>query len=289
MELLAQLRQEIDLLRAEQRALATKVEDSAAIADDTRPVYEIPPLMRPGFRVKQTGKATVSVDAGYAQGQTGALTSVSAVASITISAETYIFARYNLGEVAVSSPGWETVSGTIIQSAATLPTPDDQYRVIPIAHITWSSGTSAVNVITQHHVGMLPCPDMELPGKVVPFNVPHGTVKYGWKPCDGSNSTVDVRKKFISGSHASGILAAGAETATITAASLMAAQGDHIHMLNNVSTDSVQGFDAGNLGGGPIGLEQLAPDTFGSKANFTSDLTPAIIPPNVAMPYYEHL
>lgn len=251
------------------------------------PVMDEPVLLRPGFKVEQISINKVSIAAGYAQTQAGDLTAVSAIASATITGTTHVWARYDRGVVA-TGPRWEVSAGTIIQTGASLPAFDARYVVIPIAEIAWNGTDSAISGIVQHHVGTLPCPDMEQSGKVQPFNVARGTTIYGWKPCDGTNSTVDVRKKFISGMGASDDLDAGALTTTLTDAALNGISAPHSHSLDYVDTVSVQPFDAG-LGGDPIGIDRVGPNTEAAPAAFSGSTSLPIIPSNVPLPHYEHL
>lgn len=240
------------------------------------------------FTVSRVSASLISVKGGYAQTQTGTLSVVASVESVAISDNLAVFARYDLGLAGTSSPGWEVVSGSIIQTAAALPSYDARYRVVPIAAVTWDGTSSAISGIVQHHTGTLPCPDMVESGTVQPFNVAYGTVKYGWKPCDGTASTVDTQKKLISGKGSTGNLAAGAATTTLTYVALDNSSADHSHWLDYVDTVSVQPFDAG-LGGDPIGIDRIGPNTLASRSAFNADITLDIIPPNVALAFYEHL
>ena len=258
---------------------------------DFTPKKKVRQISRPlllAFIVTRTGAATVSIAAGHAQTQTGDLIAVSAVSSLTISAETQIFARYDLGLAGTSSPAWEVVSGSILQSAGSLPSYSARYRVIPIATVTWSG--MYIDAITQHMTGVLLCPDKIPQDFIAAFNVAYGTTIYGWRICDGSGGlTLDLRKKFLSGKGAGDSLAAGSDKATITAASLNAMDAGHIHPLPYVDTVSVQLFDAG-LGGAPIGIDRVGAYTNGPyTAPFTGSTDLDIIPTNASATFYAHL
>lgn len=131
------------------------------------------------FTVSRVTASTISIKGGYAQTQTGALSAVASVESVAVSANLAVFARYDLGLAGTSTPGWEVVSGSIIQTAAALPSYDARYRVVPIAAVTWDGTSSAISGIVQHHTGNLECPDMIPAGTVGYFT--GTTVPHGWK------------------------------------------------------------------------------------------------------------
>lgn len=131
------------------------------------------------FTVSRSTNATLSIQGGFAQTQTGTLTAVTAVEEVAVAANLAVFARYDLGLAGTSTPGWEVVSGSIIQTGSTLPTYDARYRVIPIAAVTWDGTATAISGIVQHHTGTLPCPDMTPAGTIDFYN--SATVPHGWR------------------------------------------------------------------------------------------------------------
>jgi hypothetical protein len=145
------------------------------------------------FRVYKVNKTTISIRGGYAQTQTGTLTAAASVASVAVSADLAVFARYDLGLAGTSTPGWEVVSGSIIQTAAALPTYDARYRVVPIASATFDGTSSRITEILQHHTGLIECPDMIQAGTVAYFT--GATVPHGWKLHTASERRVIVGYK----------------------------------------------------------------------------------------------
>lgn len=145
------------------------------------------------FDVFIDGANTIGVLAGYAQTQTGTLTAVAARSAIAVSADLAVFARYDLGLSGVSTPAWEVVSGSIIQTGAALPVYDARYRVIPIASVTWNAAVAAISGIVHHHNGNLECPDMIQAGTIGYYT--GTTPPHGWKLHTASETRVIVGYK----------------------------------------------------------------------------------------------
>ena len=198
------------------------------------PVPPKPELTIPAFSVRRKGdnhKARVTVTAGFTIDRTGSTAIASA--ELTLSAAAVIYARYRKGT------GWETSSGSVIQQAATLPAFDDWYVLFPIAEVGWSSVTSGVSTITQHHVGALIY--IEDPrGLVEEWQGAYNAVPAGYALCDGGTvdgfTTTDMRELFIYGANGTTVgvgATGGAKTHTHTDLkfSSLDVQLDHTHAV----------------------------------------------------------
>ena len=202
-------------------------------------VNYMPPGGFKSFTVYRAGSDAIAIRGGYAQTQTGTLTAVSDVATVSVSANMAVFARYDLGLAGTSTPRWEVVSGSIIQTDTALPTYDARYRVVPISAVTWDGTSTAISGIVQHHTGTLPCPDMEPAGTVKAWSGAVSAVPHGYALCDGSNGTPDLEGRFI--------LAARVDTADGTDTIAVGDSGGTRYNVTGTHTHAQDAQRAGDL------------------------------------------
>lgn len=186
------IQNELQTIRARVEELSRRVDDNDEIRLVPQMQEPIPPPVA-GFQVEAKGlnhADRVTVQGGFTIDRDG--TTEWPLLEITLAAEAYIFARYELGA------GWEEVSGHVVQNAATLPAPDAWFVLVPIAKVEWSSDQSIVASITQYRVGVLEHIE-EAAGTVKAWPDSEASIPAGWQLADGTNGSPDLRDRFLVG------------------------------------------------------------------------------------------
>lgn len=245
---------------------------------------------RMAFEVYQIAAGAVAIKGGYLQSQAGVLTAAPDVATVAVSGNLFVWARYDLGLAGTSTPAWEVASGSFVQTGSAMPAYSARYRVIPIASVTWDLASSAIGGITQHNTGLIECPDMREAGIVEKWSGSIATIPYGFALCDGNNSTVDLRKKFIYGANAtdnSPGASGGAANHMHTGYTVDAGAFNHAHNYYGLNP----WFDGGS--GGDFQVIDFVSGT--QMSNMTGAVgvsggsTESNIPPFYALAFIQHL